>query len=202
MHDKRVAHIFTRCVRIVKAIGFSGRIRSRCPKLLVSPRLWETNPEGVHLRHYELLLLIHPDQGNQAGVIANRYAEMITDAGGTVHRHEDWGRRSLAYRIEKAQKAHYVLLNIESDLQTVQQMRESIKLNTAIMRHLLIRCDRAETEPSPILQATQQANTTDRARSGKARRDNQNGDAAEGAAEKGAQEKQKEVPMATENSNN
>ncbi|HET9843729.1 MAG TPA: 30S ribosomal protein S6 [Gammaproteobacteria bacterium] len=103
------------------------------------------------MRHYEIFLLVHPDQGEQLPAMIERYQGMITNAGGAIHRHEDWGRRQLAYPIEKIHKAHYVLMNIECNNETLAQLKHAFKYNDAILRDLIIKRKQAITEPSAIL---------------------------------------------------
>lgn len=104
------------------------------------------------MRHYEIVFLVHPDQSEQVGAMVERYRSQVEQAGGKVHRFEDWGRRVLAYPIEKLVKAHYVLLNIECDGETLAELESNFRFNDAILRHLTIRRDEAITEASPMLQ--------------------------------------------------
>ena len=103
------------------------------------------------MRHYEIVLMIHPDQSEQVSGMIKRYTDIVTKNSGKIHRQEDWGRHQLAYSIQKVHKAHYVLLNIECNQETHQQLHESFRFNDAIMRELMIRCDEAITEPSAIM---------------------------------------------------
>jgi|SRR5690554_1887065 len=102
------------------------------------------------MRHYEIVLLVHPDQSEQLPAMIERYAGMVTKGGGNVHRSEDWGRRQLAYTIERLHKAHYYLLNIECDQETIDEMVDAFRFNDAILRHLLLNVDKAFTEDSPL----------------------------------------------------
>lgn len=102
------------------------------------------------MRHYEIVFIVHPDQSEQVNAMVERYKTMITEAGGKIHRLEDWGRRQLAYPINKIHKAHYVLLNIECNEATLAQLEELFKYNDAIIRSLIIRRDAAITEDSPL----------------------------------------------------
>lgn len=102
------------------------------------------------MRHYEVVLLVHPDQSNQVADMVTRYRELVTENGGSNHRLEDWGRRQLAYPINKIHKAHYVLLNIECNEDTLAQLEELFKYNDAILRSLVIRRDGAITEDSAL----------------------------------------------------
>jgi len=100
------------------------------------------------VRHYEIVFLVHPDQSEQVPAMLDRYRKMIEGTGGRIHRLEDWGRRQLSYPIEKAHKAHYVLLNIESERATLDELVSAFRFNDAVLRHLVIHRDEAITEPS------------------------------------------------------
>ena len=102
------------------------------------------------MRHYEVVLLVHPDQSNQVADMGTKYRSIVEEKSGTNHRLEDWGRRQLAYPINKIHKAHYVLLNIECNEATLAQLEELFKYNDAIIRSLIIRRDAAITEDSPL----------------------------------------------------
>jgi len=103
------------------------------------------------MRHYEIVFLVHPDRSEQVPAMVERYKNLISSSKGKVHRHEDWGRRQLAYPINKAHKAHYTLLNIECDDVVLKEIETNFRYNDAILRHLVIRMDRAVTEPSPLI---------------------------------------------------
>lgn len=103
------------------------------------------------MRHYEIVLLIHPDQSEQVPAMVERYKGMITAGGGQIHRYEDWGRRQLAYPIQKLAKAHYLCINIESSQQTLDELEHAFKFNDAVLRHLTVRKDSAETAPSVMM---------------------------------------------------
>jgi small subunit ribosomal protein S6 len=105
------------------------------------------------MRHYEIVFLVHPDQSEQVPAMVERYSKLIVDDGGTVHRLEDWGRRQLAYPIDKIHKAHYVLMNVEASQAVMDEMATNFRYNDAVVRNLVIRCDEAVTEESPILKA-------------------------------------------------
>ncbi len=109
------------------------------------------------MRHYEIMLLIHPDQSEQVSAMIERYVKLITDKSGKIHRQEDWGRRQLAYAINKIHKAHYVLLNIECDKETLDELTYSFQFNDAIIRHLLLVQDKAITEPSPLVKTKERS---------------------------------------------
>ena len=102
------------------------------------------------MRHYELVLLVHPDQSDQVVGMVERYIKLVQDNGGTIHRLEDWGRRQLAYSINKIHKAHYVLFNVETDGETLAELEELFRYNDAIIRSLVMRRDDAVTEESQL----------------------------------------------------
>ena len=102
------------------------------------------------MRHYELVLLVHPDQTDQVVGMVERYLTLVQDNGGTIHRLEDWGRRQLAYPINKIHKAHYVLFNVETDGETLAELEELFRYNDAIIRSLVMRRDEAVTEESQL----------------------------------------------------
>ena len=105
------------------------------------------------MRHYEVVFMVHPDQSEQVPAMVERYRSMITSAGGAIHRLEDWGRRQLAYPISKIHKAHYVLMNIECDSATLQQLNDAFRFNDAVIRNLVIKREEAVTEPSFLIKA-------------------------------------------------
>ncbi|HUY82985.1 MAG TPA: 30S ribosomal protein S6 [Steroidobacteraceae bacterium] len=105
------------------------------------------------MRHYEIVLLVHPDQSEQVPAMIDRYKGMIAAGGGFVHRFEDWGRRQLAYPIAKVHKAHYVLLNIECDQKTLGELYGAFRFSDAVIRHLVVKMEEAATEPSPMAKA-------------------------------------------------
>ena len=102
------------------------------------------------MRHYEIIFLVHPDQSEQVPAMIERYKGMIATGGGLVHRLEDWGRRQLAYPINKVAKAHYVLMNIESDSKVLEELTGAFRFSDAVLRHLVVRMDAAVVEPSPM----------------------------------------------------
>ncbi|CCD29664.1 30S ribosomal subunit protein S6 [Candidatus Glomeribacter gigasporarum BEG34] len=103
------------------------------------------------MRHYEIVFIVHPDQSEQIGAMVERYKATVIAHNGRVHRIEDWGRRQLAYPIEKLVKAHYVCINIECDQQTLNELEQAFKFNDAVLRHLTVRMKQAETGPSPMM---------------------------------------------------
>lgn len=104
------------------------------------------------MRHYEVALIVHPDQSKQVRTMIDKYKQMITDAGGKIHRFEDWGRKHLAYPIKKIYKAHYLMLNIECDQKTLDGLNYNFRFNDAILRNLVISVKNAVTEKSIMLQ--------------------------------------------------
>ncbi|WP_367103478.1 30S ribosomal protein S6 [uncultured Psychrobacter sp.] len=102
------------------------------------------------MRHYEVVLIVHPDQSDQVVGMVERYIKLVQDNGGVIHRLEDWGRRQLAYPINKIHKAHYVLFNIETDGETLAELEELFRYNDAIIRSLVMRRDEAVTEESQL----------------------------------------------------
>jgi len=103
------------------------------------------------MRHYEVCFIVHPDQSEQVPAMLERYQSLITTQGGKVHRVEDWGRRQLAYPIQKLVKAHYLLLNIECGKPTLDELEHAFRYNDAVLRHLTIGMKKAETTPSPMM---------------------------------------------------
>jgi len=103
------------------------------------------------MRHYEIVFLVHPDQSEQVPAMVEKYQGMVTESGGSVHRLEDWGRRQLAYQINKIHKAHYVLMNIECDQATLEELEHGFKFNDSVIRHLTFATKGAVTDPSPMM---------------------------------------------------
>ena len=102
------------------------------------------------MRHYEIVFLVHPDQSEQVPAMVEKYQGMVTEAGGQVHRSEDWGRRQLAHPINKVHKAHYALMNVECPLDVLQEIKSAFKFNDAVLRHMVLSRDEAITEASPM----------------------------------------------------
>ena len=113
------------------------------------------------MRHYEIVFIVHPDQSEQVPAMIERYRNTITTGGGKVHRIEDWGRRQLAYPIQKVFKAHYVLMNIEVPNETLTELEHAFKFNDAVIRHLTVSKRDAETGPSPMMKEEKSRNVTD-----------------------------------------
>lgn len=106
------------------------------------------------MRHYEIVFMVHPDQSSQVQAMINRYRTTVESASGTIHRLEDWGRRQLAFPINKIHKAHYVLMNIECDQKTLDEIENGFRFNDAVLRHLTLAQKRAITEASPLARST------------------------------------------------
>jgi small subunit ribosomal protein S6 len=107
------------------------------------------------MRHYEICFIVHPDQSEQVPGMIERYRTLIAGAGGAVHRVEDWGRRQLAYPIDKLVKAHYVLMNIECDNKTLDELENVFRYNDAVLRHLTVKMKKAATTPSPMMKVVE-----------------------------------------------
>jgi small subunit ribosomal protein S6 len=103
------------------------------------------------MRHYEIVFIVHPDQSEQVPGMIDRYKSILTTHGGKVHRIEDWGRRQMAYMIDKLAKAHYVCMNIECDQKTLEELEHAFKFNDAVLRHLIVKVKKAEVEPSIMM---------------------------------------------------
>ena len=103
------------------------------------------------MRHYEIVFIVHPDQSEQVPAMIERYRTLVTANGGNIHRLEDWGRRQLAYPIQKIHKAHYVLMNIEASQAVLDELEHAFKFNDAVLRHLTLSTSEAVTAPSPMM---------------------------------------------------
>ena len=103
------------------------------------------------MRHYEIVFIVHPDQSEQVPAMVERYQALVTTQGGKVHRTEDWGRRQLAYPIQKLVKAHYLCFNIECGQATLDELEQSFRSTDAVLRHLVIKTTAAQTEPSIMM---------------------------------------------------
>jgi small subunit ribosomal protein S6 len=134
---------FTPCLTALQALNllFVGRL----------------NPKGVSMRHYEVVFLVHPDQSDQVPVMVERYTQMIKDSGGTIHRLEDWGRRQLAYPINKIHKAHYILMNIECGSAILEEITTLFRYNDAILRNLVMKMSGPVIEESLILKGERES---------------------------------------------
>ena len=118
------------------------------------------------MRHYEVVFLVHPDQSEQVPAMIERYRSIIEGGQGRIHRLEDWGRRQLAYSINKVHKAHYVLLNIECTLETLRELESAFRFSDAVLRSLVIKRDAAITTPSPLAKENQEGAKSETARAG------------------------------------
>lgn len=107
------------------------------------------------MRHYEVVFIVHPDQSEQVPAMIERYSAVVTSNGGQIHRMEDWGRRQLAYPIQKLVKAHYVCFNIECGQTVLDELEHSFRYNDAILRHLLIKTKKAQTAPSLMMKSVE-----------------------------------------------
>lgn len=110
------------------------------------------------MRHYEIVFIVHPDQSEQVPAMVERYKSLIASKSGHIHRLEDWGRLQLAYTIQKMHKAHYVLMNIECDQETLDELEHGFRFNDAILRHLTLVRDEAVTSPSPMMKGEKARN--------------------------------------------
>ncbi|MGS1078966.1 30S ribosomal protein S6 [Pseudoxanthomonas beigongshangi] len=134
------------------------------------------------MRHYEVVFLVHPDQSEQVPAMIERYKGLIENGNGKIHRLEDWGRRQLAYPIQNLVKAHYVLLNIEADQSVLNELVETFRFNDAILRHLVIKRDGADTEQSLIMKNKDEKGEKSE-RGERRRRDDDEGESTEAPAE-------------------
>lgn len=116
------------------------------------------------MRHYEIVFIVHPDQSEQVPGMIERTRTGITSRGGSIHRLEDWGRRQMAYPIQKIHKAHYVLMNIECDQETLDELEHGFKFNDAVLRHLTIKRDAAVTTASPMMKEEKSRDMLDSAK--------------------------------------
>ncbi len=103
------------------------------------------------MRHYEIVFIVHPDQSEQVPAMIERYRTTVTSRGGRIHRFEDWGRRQMTYPIQKMHKAHYVLVNIECDQETLDELKHAFKFNDAVLRHLVVQMKGAVSAASPMM---------------------------------------------------
>ena len=125
------------------------------------------------MRHYEIVFLVHPDQSEQVPGMLERYRQLVESKGGAVHRSEDWGRLQLAYTIDKLHKAHYLLLNLECDAETLEELESIFRFNDAILRHLTIKRSEAITEPSIMMKRKEEKDERE-SRRGSRRQDDDN----------------------------
>ena len=136
------------------------------------------------MRHYEICFLVHPDQSEQVPAMLERYRTMIEEKSGSIHRLEDWGRRQLAYPVAKLHKAHYVLMNIECDNETLSELESLFRFNDAVLRHLTIRRQDGITDQSEILKAKEEKDRSSRDHSDRRRASSENSDEKKAPAAK------------------
>jgi small subunit ribosomal protein S6 len=122
-----------------------------CFAFLQGTRFLSIDQKENDMRHYEIVFIVHPDQSEQVPTMVERYRSLVTGKGGKIHRLEDWGRRQLAYPINKIYKAHYVCMNVEIDRDTLIEIETAFKFNDAVLRHLTVKKDGAEVGPSPMM---------------------------------------------------
>ena len=146
------------------------------------------------MRHYEVVFLVHPDQSEQVPGMIERYTQLMADNGGKVHRTEDWGRRQLAYPINKIHKAHYVLMNIECRGETFEELSSLFRFNDAVLRNLMIKCKDAITEESLILKGEREIKERKARSEAKRKVEEEAAEAAARAAAKAASEASTEAP--------
>jgi len=146
----------------------------------------------MNMRHYEIVFLVHPDQSEQVSGMVERYTASIKEDGGQVHRLEDWGRRHLAYSINKIHKAHYILMNVECSEAVLEELTTTFRYNDAVLRHMVIRTDEAIVDESFIMKAEKEG------RERRSRRDDRSERSAEPKAATVAEEKPAEDTKAAE----
>lgn len=137
------------------------------------------------MRHYEIVIMVHPDQSEQVPAMIEKYRGMVEAGGGKVHRCEDWGRRQLAYPIANLHKAHYALMNIECSAEVLAELESNFKFNDAVIRRLVVRRDRAVTVPSPLYKAPEDDKP---ARASAQASESEDDDASDDASDDGADE--------------
>ena len=113
------------------------------------------------MRHYEIVFIVHPDQSEQVPAMVERYRTLVTSKKGAIHRLEDWGRRQMAYPIQKVHKAHYVLMNIECDQETLDELEHAFRFNDAVLRHLTIKTKGPVTAPSAMMKEEKSRSLTE-----------------------------------------
>lgn len=128
------------------------------------------------MRHYEVVFMVHPDQSDQVSGMIERYRSLIEADGGRIHRLEDWGRRQLAYPIQKLHKAHYVLMNIECGAAVLDELESVFRFNDAVLRNMIIKCDKAITEASPLVKSQDDREDTPKSSSDDAADDDSDSD--------------------------
>ncbi len=141
------------------------------------------------MRHYEVVFLVHPDQSEQVPAMVERYRGIVESNGGKVHRLEDWGRRQLAYPINKLIKAHYVLMNVECGQEEMDELASAFRFNDAVIRNLVIKREEAVTEPSPLAKGGERRDEGERTEGERAEADTQSEAEAEADADADADAK-------------
>jgi small subunit ribosomal protein S6 len=149
------------------------------------------------MRHYEVVFMVHPDQSEQVSGMVERYTQIVTESGGTIHRLEDWGRRQLAYPINKIHKAHYILMNIECGGEALEELTTLFRYNDAVLRNLVIKEKKAITEESLISKGEREGKER-RARAEQKRKQEEAAAAAAAAAAPAADEAAEDAPAAEE----
>ena len=150
------------------------------------------------MRHYEVVFMVHPDQSEQVPAMIERYRSMVESDGGSIHRLEDWGRRQLAYPINKVHKAHYILMNIECTGDALEGITSAFKFNDAVIRHLIIRSESAPVEPSLLAKAKEKNGREDRGGRGRRRDGEERRSAGSRADEPAANAAEQSAPAAPE----
>ncbi|CAA0082713.1 30S ribosomal protein S6 [BD1-7 clade bacterium] len=150
------------------------------------------------MRHYEIVFLVHPDQSEQVPSMVERYTATINADGGAVHRLEDWGRRQLAYPINKIHKAHYVLMNVEMSQAAYDELATNFRYNDAVLRNIVIRTDEPVTEESPILKMEKEKESREQRRSQDSRPPREEAKAEEAPTEEATSEKADDAAESTE----
>ena len=149
------------------------------------------------MRHYEIVFLVHPDQSEQVPAMIERYRSTVESSGGAVHRLEDWGRRQLAYPIQKLHKAHYVLMNIECNTEALEELNSAFRFNDAVIRNMVITRKEAVTEASLLVKKADEKRERDRQEEARVSADSEDAVVEEPAAEEPAAEAQPDTESAT-----
>ena len=150
------------------------------------------------MRHYEIVVLVHPDQSEQVPAMVERYTNTIESTGGKIDRYEDWGRRHLAYPINDVHKAHYILMNVEVGQETIEELESAFRFNDAVIRNLIIRRDAAETGNSKLYEEELREQEKDRERDRRRQEDSASRAAAAETKEEAPAQAQTSEPEATE----
>ncbi|MEX0451030.1 30S ribosomal protein S6 [Spiribacter sp. 218] len=138
------------------------------------------------MRHYEIVFMVHPDQSDQVPAMIERYRGLIEGNGGAIHRLEDWGRRQLAYPINKLIKAHYVLMNVECEPSDIEELESMFRFNDAVIRNMVLARKEAVTEPSPLAKSQDEERERERERERDERRDSDEGQHSAGDEDEGS----------------